>query len=68
MPPRRFASSARVALYLAADGRCANCGIDLQPAWHADHVAPRSSGGPTVPANGQALCPSCNLRKGARPA
>ena len=40
----------------------------LQPGWHADHVKPVSAGGATEPANGQALCPRCNLEKGARPA
>jgi len=35
---RRFNSSERVALYLAADGRCANCGTELEPGWHGDHV------------------------------
>lgn len=64
MPPRRFGAAARVALFLAADGRCAQCGGQLEPAWHADHVVPVRAGGPTVPANGQALCPACNLRKG----
>jgi len=31
-----------------------------------DHVQPVKQGGPTEPANGQALCPRCNLIKGAR--
>jgi superfamily II DNA or RNA helicase len=53
-----------VALYLAADGRCSACGTDLGPGWHADHVAPYSTGGPTDVINGQALCPACNLKKG----
>ncbi|WP_159001004.1 DEAD/DEAH box helicase family protein [Streptomyces sp. SBT349] len=61
---RRFNSSERVALYLAADGKCAECGAELQPSWHADHVAPYSAGGPTDVTNGQALCPRCNLTKG----
>lgn len=61
---RRFNSSERAALYLAADGRCTGCGIELQPSWHADHIAPYSAGGPTDVTNGQALCPTCNLAKG----
>ena len=68
MGARRFRPAARVALFLAARGRCAECGAALEPGWHADHVAPVRSGGATVPANGQALCPRCNLAKGARPA
>lgn len=56
----------RAALYLAADGRCAECGAELQPGWHSDHVVPYSRGGATDVINGQALCPPCNLRKGDR--
>lgn len=71
MPPvsddaRRFSGRQRVALYLAAQGRCADCRVELAPSWHADHVDPHTAGGPTRAANGQALCPACNLRKGDR--
>ncbi|MGI8781652.1 MAG: HNH endonuclease [Solirubrobacteraceae bacterium] len=68
MASRRFGASARVALFLAARGRCARCGVALTPGWHADHAEPVRLGGATRPANGQALCPRCNLVKGARPA
>ena len=68
MGVRSFRSRTRVALFLAARGRCASCGVDLRPGWHGDHVSPVSTGGPTIPANGQALCPRCNREKGARPA
>ena len=61
---RRFNASERVALYLAADGDCGRCGDPLEPGWHGDHVVPYSVGGPTDVINGQALCPSCNLKKG----
>jgi superfamily II DNA or RNA helicase len=63
---RRFNAGERSALYLAADGRCENCGFDLAPSWHSDHVDPYSRGGATDLINGQALCPQCNLRKGAK--
>ncbi|MFF4779394.1 DEAD/DEAH box helicase family protein [Microtetraspora fusca] len=63
---RRFNTRERVALFLAADGRCEECGTDLQPGWHGDHVHPHSKGGPTDVINGQALCPACNLKKGNR--
>jgi 5-methylcytosine-specific restriction endonuclease McrA len=66
MGARRFRPAARVALFLAAQGHCAACGEPLRPSWHADHVEPVSAGGATEPANGQALCPRCNLVKGAR--
>jgi 5-methylcytosine-specific restriction endonuclease McrA len=66
MAARRFRPATRVALFLAGGGRCAVCGCRLQPAWHADHVIPWHRGGTSDPANGQALCPQCNLRKGGR--
>ncbi|MEU0691416.1 DEAD/DEAH box helicase family protein [Streptomyces uncialis] len=61
---RRFNSSERAVLYLAADGICQNCGDSLPDGWHGDHVTPYSAGGPTDVLNGQALCPTCNLKKG----
>jgi superfamily II DNA or RNA helicase len=63
---RRFNRRERVALYLAADGQCSECGRELEAAWHADHVTPFARSHRTDVADGQALCPSCNLRKGAR--
>ncbi len=62
---RRFGDRERAALYVAADGRCTECGNELAPGWHADHVDPYSAGGPTDVINGQALCPPCNLKKGS---
>lgn len=61
---RRFNSAERVALFLAAKGRCVMCGVELTKGWHADHIIPWSAGGPTETTNGAALCPSCNMRKG----
>lgn len=61
---RRFNSRQRAALYLAQDGLCAQCGNELGPGWHADHMNPWSHGGSTDVINGQALCPTCNLKKG----
>lgn len=62
---RRFNTREKVALYLAADGKCTNCGTELGPGWHADHVIPYSRGGSTDVINGQALCPTCNIKKGS---
>ncbi|MFD4275853.1 DEAD/DEAH box helicase family protein [Streptomyces cyaneofuscatus] len=61
---RAFNSAERVALFLAADGRCTACRQELDPGWHGDHMQPWSAGGPTEVTNGQALCPECNLKKG----
>lgn len=63
--PRRFNKSQRRALWLASNGRCAACGKPLPPGWHADHWEPYVHGGSTDVTNGQALCPECNLLKGA---
>ena len=54
----------RHALYLAADGKCELCGVDLPNDWHADHIVPFSVSGKTHYTEMQALCPSCNLKKG----
>ncbi|MFB7619819.1 DEAD/DEAH box helicase family protein [Kitasatospora sp. NPDC056181] len=61
---RSFNTSERVALFIAADGRCTACGRDLDRGWHGDHMHPWSKGGPTDVTNGQAYCPDCNLKKG----
>lgn len=61
---RRFSRRERTALYLAADGKCTECGRRLDPGWHADHIQPHSRHGATDVINGQALCPDCNLKKG----
>lgn len=66
MDSRRFNRKQRTALYLASDGRCALCGVELEQGWHADHEHPRVHGGPTDVINGQALCPTCNLKKGKK--
>lgn len=66
MARRRFRRATRVALFLAARGRCAQCGVELEPGWHADHVTPFRAGGASEPGNGRALCPPCNLSKGGR--
>ena len=63
---RRFNRGERVALYLAAGGQCNECGTELEAAWHADHITPFARSRRTDVADGQALCPSCNLRKGAK--
>lgn len=63
---RFFTRSEHDTLFLAADGRCERCGIELPPSWHADHFLAHSRGGITDLVNGQALCPPCNLAKGAK--
>lgn len=66
MTRRLFSQAQRAVIYVLARGHCQRCGIRLNPSnWHADHVDPFSRGGRTHLSNAQALCPSCNLSKGA---
>lgn len=71
-PRRYFTEEQRAAIFRNYDGKCANpsnnhdCQVECE--WnnfHADHVVPWSGGGKTTVANGQLLCASCNLKKGA---
>ncbi|MBT4886599.1 MAG: HNH endonuclease [Planctomycetaceae bacterium] len=62
---RLFNKRQRLLLMFRQAGRCACCGDRLTQGFHADHVQPFSKGGKTVIQNGQALCPFCNLKKGA---
>lgn len=63
---RLFNEREKQTLYVLAGGRCARCGASLDlVGWDADHVVPHSRGGQTHISNGQALCTSCNLKKGA---
>jgi 5-methylcytosine-specific restriction endonuclease McrA len=57
----------RARLWYAADGKCQQCGAALDPKnWHADHIEAWIRTGRTNIHEMQALCPSCNLKKGAR--
>lgn len=60
---RNFNTRQRTALFLLAQGRCFRCNEPLAPSFHADHILPFSKGGATEVQNGQALCPTCNLKK-----
>ena len=48
-------------------GKCGCCQADLEKAGsHVDHVVPLAGGGSNGVENLQILCPSCNLKKGAK--
>jgi 5-methylcytosine-specific restriction endonuclease McrA len=64
--PRAFTSEQKRELFFKAKGRCCICRAKLDQDWHADHVEPWIRGGETTVENGQALCPTCNLRKNAK--
>ncbi|MDI3337946.1 HNH endonuclease signature motif containing protein [Defluviimonas aestuarii] len=62
---RAFTPRQRRVLRMLAGNLCQKCGAVLDADFHADHVRAHSRGGPTILENGQALCASCNLKKGA---
>lgn len=47
--------------------RCCYCGAKFTGiGYHADHIIPLALGGPNTDDNIQLLCPTCNLKKGAK--
>ena len=66
MKDKRFLRSPilRNILYESANGLCQICGVTLEKDWHADHIEPWSVSRRTNIFDMQALCPSCNLKKG----
>lgn len=66
-PTRGFTSEQRAAIFWRDKGICQKCKAECDEGdFHADHVIPHSLGGETKISNGQTLCPTCNLSKGAR--
>lgn len=56
----------RQVLYQSTNGKCAECGVDLEPNWHADHKIPYSITKRTNVYEMQPLCQGCNLKKGSK--
>lgn len=68
MSPRIAVGLVR-AVRLRASNSCEYCRLpqaSQEAAFHADHVLPRSLGGPTALANLCLACVTCSLRKAAR--
>ena len=69
---RFFDNYQKNALWVLSKGNCKICKIPLLP--HAgmdrsveyDHITPWSKGGKTSLDNGQALCRTCNRKKGSK--
>lgn len=54
-------------LFNWSDGKCSICGCPITfDNFHADHIDPHIKTKRTNVYEMQALCPSCNARKGAR--
>lgn len=67
METRRFFSKRqRVLLRLISGGLCTFCKQSVGKKFDADHIKPFSRGGLTILKNAQALCASCNRKKGAK--
>tara|TARA_B100001059_G_C17810305_1_gene571850 strand:+ start:1578 stop:1775 length:198 start_codon:yes stop_codon:yes gene_type:complete len=62
---RVFTKKQRNIIAWIGGGYCAICKVEIGANFHADHIHPFVKGGKTIIKNGQALCPSCNLKKGA---
>lgn len=63
-PTRGFSDEQRAAIYWRDKGICQECGKECaENEFHADHINSHANGGETTIANGQVLCPECNLKK-----
>ena len=62
---RLFTKKQRMTLRILSGNLCSFCGVPLKRNFHADHKIPFSKSGKTILRNGLALCPTCNLKKGA---
>ena len=64
MKKRLFTKRQKKILKIVSGNYCEKCGVELKGNFHADHKVPYSKNGKTILKNAQALCPSCNIKKG----
>jgi 5-methylcytosine-specific restriction endonuclease McrA len=55
-------------MYASQGGCCAYCGVPVGDVYDIDHIVPLSRGGSNWPGNLCIACPTCNSRKGRKPA
>lgn len=64
---RAFTEQQRMTIFRKYNGVCQNCKKEIKwEEFQADHIVPFTKGGKTTVANGQLLCTSCNIAKGAK--
>ena len=63
---RGLSKRRRMLLWVAASGKCQSCATPIDHTFHADHIVPFSISRDTNIHAMQALCPACNLKKGAK--
>ena len=61
---RFFTKREKKIMAILSGNQCSICKTPLNKKFHGDHKVPWSKGGETILNNGQALCVSCNLKKG----
>lgn len=65
-PNRAFTRDQKIVIWRRDGQACQSCKTPIPfDAMHADHIMPYSQGGTTTVCNGQTLCATCNLAKGA---
>ena len=57
---RRFTAAQSRRIAERHGGKCFRCGADLPSDFHAHHLIPWASGGPTVVSNGVPYCGGCH--------
>jgi hypothetical protein len=62
----KFSSKQIRELMIKQKSKCNNCFIKIDKKYHIDHIMPIKLGGNNYIDNIQLLCPTCNMRKGAK--